>query len=135
MADDSRAGAERKKALTLAISQIEKQLGKGSIMRMGADTPRERIGVIPTGAINLDAAIGIGGVPRGRILSFTMLAGVMLSDVPEPSSGNLVVWPGTHALYEEYFRRRGPGSLLEGMPDVPLGEPVAVTGRAACASW
>ena len=67
MADDSRAGADRKKALTLAISQIEKQLGKGSIMRMGADTPRERIGVIPTGAINLDAAIGIGGVPSRRI--------------------------------------------------------------------
>jgi Phytanoyl-CoA dioxygenase (PhyH) len=70
------------------------------------------------------------GVPRGEILSFTMLAGVMLSDVVGPSSGNLVVWPRTHEAYEDYFRRRGPQSLLEGMPDVPLGEPVAVTGRA-----
>ncbi len=62
-----RADAEKKKALGLAISQIEKTLGKGSIMRMGADHPREKVSVIPTGAINLDAAIGIGGVPRGRI--------------------------------------------------------------------
>ena len=67
MADDSRLDADRRKALSLAISQIEKQLGKGSIMRMGADTPRVKVGCIPTGAINLDAAIGIGGVPRGRI--------------------------------------------------------------------
>ena len=59
--------AERKKALGLAIAQIEKQLGKGSIMRMGSDTPKERIAAIPTGAINLDAAIGIGGIPRGRV--------------------------------------------------------------------
>ena len=70
------------------------------------------------------------GVPRGEILSFTMLAGVMLSDVTAPSSGNLVVWPGSHQLFEDYFRRRGPRSLLEGMPDVPLGDPVPVTGVA-----
>jgi hypothetical protein len=70
------------------------------------------------------------GVPRGQILSFTLLAGVMLSDVTSASAGNLVVWPGTHRVYEDYFRRRGPRSLLEGMPDVPLGDPVAVTGRA-----
>jgi hypothetical protein len=70
------------------------------------------------------------GVPRGKVLSFTMLAGVMLSDVAAPSSGNLVVWPGTHHLYQDYFRQRGPRSLLEGMPDVPLPLPVPVTGRA-----
>src|SRR3989441_12764030 len=57
---------ERRKALNLAITQIEKTCGKGAIMRMGADAPRVRVEVIPTGAINLDAAIGIGGVPRGR---------------------------------------------------------------------
>src|SRR2546426_11455778 len=57
---------ERRKALNLAISQIEKQLGKGSIMRMGTDSPRERVVAISTGAINLDAATGIGGLPRGR---------------------------------------------------------------------
>ena len=58
---------ERRKALNLAISQIEKTCGKGSIMRMGADSPRVRLDAIPTGAINLDAAIGIGGIPRGRV--------------------------------------------------------------------
>src|SRR3989442_2811958 len=58
---------ERKKALNLAITQIEKTCGKGAIMRMGADAPRVRVEAIPTGAINLDAAIGIGGIPRGRV--------------------------------------------------------------------
>ena len=57
---------DRKKALTLAIAQIEKSHGKGAIMRLGTDT-RARIEVIPTGAINLDAAIGVGGIPRGRV--------------------------------------------------------------------
>src|SRR5499427_3722351 len=59
--------ADRRKALNLAITQIEKQLGKGSIMRMGTDAPRERVVAISTGAINLDAATGVGGIPRGRI--------------------------------------------------------------------
>src|SRR5258705_3418946 len=57
---------DRRKALALAITQIEKTCGKGSIMRMGADTPQVRLEGISTGAINLDAAIGIGGLPRGR---------------------------------------------------------------------
>jgi len=70
------------------------------------------------------------GVPKGSVLSFTMLAGVLLSDVLQPSAGNLVVWPGSHRLYEDYFRRHGPQSLLEGMPSVPLPEPAPVTGRA-----
>ncbi len=70
------------------------------------------------------------GVPRGEIRSFTMLVGVMLSDVTAPRSGNLVVWPGTHHLYEDYFRSRGPRSLLEGMPEVALPEPVPVSGGA-----
>src|SRR5207245_10486564 len=58
---------ERRKALNLAITQIEKTCGKGAIMRMGADSPRVRVEAIPTGAINLDGAIGIGGIPRGRV--------------------------------------------------------------------
>jgi recombination protein RecA len=58
---------ERKKALDVAISQIERQHGKGSIMRMGEGGARVQIETIPTGALNLDAAIGIGGIPRGRI--------------------------------------------------------------------
>ena len=70
------------------------------------------------------------GVPRGQVLSFTMLVGVMLSDVEAPESGNLVVWPGTHEVYQDYFRRRGPRALLEGMPEVDLPRPLPVTGRA-----
>src|ERR1700674_635635 len=58
---------DRKKALNLAIAQIEKSCGKGSIMRMGPDAPRVRVESISTGAINLDAAIGVGGIPRGRV--------------------------------------------------------------------
>jgi len=68
-ADDNDKGlsTQRKKALNLAISQIEKQLGKGAIMRMGSDNPRQAVSAIPTGAMNLDVATGIGGIPRGRI--------------------------------------------------------------------
>ncbi len=58
---------ERKKALNLAIAQIEKTVGKGSIMRMGSDSAKVRVDAISTGALNLDAAVGVGGIPRGRI--------------------------------------------------------------------
>ena len=58
---------QKQKALSTAINQIERSYGKGAIMRMGAEGAKVQIEVIPTGAINLDAAIGIGGVPRGRI--------------------------------------------------------------------
>jgi hypothetical protein len=70
------------------------------------------------------------GVPAGEILSFTLLLGVMLSDLDRPFAGNLAVWPGTHRIYEHYFRERGPQSLLQGMPDVPIPPPVQLTGRA-----
>jgi recombination protein RecA len=59
--------SDKLKALNVAIGQIEKSYGKGSIMRMGINAPAVKVAVIPTGAINLDAAIGIGGIPRGRI--------------------------------------------------------------------
>jgi recombination protein RecA len=58
----------KQKALSAALSQIEKQFGKGSVMRMG-DTPANRdIGVVPTGSLTLDIALGCGGLPRGRIV-------------------------------------------------------------------
>ncbi|CAN5687062.1 recombinase RecA [soil metagenome] len=66
MASSPAMQEEKKKALGLAIAQIEKAHGKGSIMKMGSDS-RVRVDAIPTGAINLDAAIGVGGIPRGRI--------------------------------------------------------------------
>src|SRR4029434_4924320 len=61
------AKSERRQALELAISQIERQFGKGSVMRLGAGGPLEESACIPTGAIALDVARGIGGLPRGRI--------------------------------------------------------------------
>ena len=58
---------QKQKAVTTAITQIERSYGKGSIMRMGSDGFKVHVEAISTGAMNLDAAIGIGGVPRGRI--------------------------------------------------------------------
>ncbi len=70
------------------------------------------------------------GVAEGTIANFTALVGVLLSDLPDPDAGNLVLWPGTHRLFEQYFREHGPQSLLEGMPAVTLPEPVQITGTA-----
>jgi recombination protein RecA len=58
---------ERRQALDLAISQIERQFGKGAVMRLGARGPLEEIPTIPTGALSLDLALGVGGLPRGRV--------------------------------------------------------------------
>ncbi len=57
----------KQKALTAALSQIEKQFGKGTVMRMG-DTPARDLEVVPTGSLTLDIALGCGGLPRGRIV-------------------------------------------------------------------
>ena len=59
---------EKKKALDRALSQIEKSYGKGSIMVLGDEAAVPNIDAIPTGALNLDIALGIGGLPRGRIV-------------------------------------------------------------------
>jgi recombination protein RecA len=59
---------ERSEAVKLAMEQIEKQFGKGAIMRLGEEGRKESIDAIPTGAIALDLALGVGGVPRGRII-------------------------------------------------------------------
>src|SRR5574339_723345 len=59
---------DRDRAIGLAITQIERAFGKGSIMRMGDAQARMQVEAIPTGSIALDLALGIGGVPRGRII-------------------------------------------------------------------
>jgi recombination protein RecA len=59
---------EKEKALEAAVSQIERQFGKGSIMRMGDHATGAEVGVVPTGSLALDIALGVGGVPRGRIV-------------------------------------------------------------------
>ena len=58
----------REKALDLALEQIEKKYGKGAIMHLAKEKPLEKIEAIPTGALSLDLALGIGGVPRGRVV-------------------------------------------------------------------
>src|SRR4051812_49633755 len=58
---------ERSRALEIALSQIEKQFGKGSILRLGSKDAIVPVSVISTGSISLDAALGVGGFPRGRI--------------------------------------------------------------------
>ncbi|MFN8521972.1 MAG: recombinase RecA [Chloroflexota bacterium] len=62
------AEKDRERALDLAVAQIEKQFGKGSIMKLGDAYTRMKVEAIPTGAIGLDIALGVGGVPRGRII-------------------------------------------------------------------
>src|SRR5260370_6960383 len=61
------AEADKSKAIENAISQIEKQFGKGSIMRLGEAQQRMAVEIIPTGSIALDIALGVGGIPRGRV--------------------------------------------------------------------
>ncbi len=65
---DAKSDAKRQAALKGALSQIEKQFGKGAVMRMGDPGARVAVDVIPTGALSLDIALGVGGVPRGRII-------------------------------------------------------------------
>ena len=65
---DAKSDAKRQAALQGALTQIERQFGKGTVMRMGDPGARVAVDAIPTGALSLDIALGIGGVPRGRIV-------------------------------------------------------------------
>ena len=62
------SAAEKSKALAAALAQIEKQFGKGSVMRMDASTPIEEVQTVSTGSLGLDIALGVGGLPRGRVV-------------------------------------------------------------------
>ncbi len=117
---------DRKKALALAITQIEKTCGKGSIMRMGADSPQVRVAGISTGAINLDAAIGIGGIPRGRVTEVfgpessgkTTLALHVVAHA-QREGGAAAYIDAEHALDVEYAKKLGVDieNLLVSQPD------------------
>ncbi len=117
---------DRKKALNLAIAQIEKSCGKGSIMKMGAESARVRIDSISTGAINLDAAIGIGGIPRGRITEIygpessgkTTLCLHVVANA-QKAGGVAAFIDAEHALDVEYAKKLGVDveSLLVSQPD------------------
>jgi recombination protein RecA len=124
--DIAKLSDERRKALNLAISQIEKNCGKGSIMRMGADTPRVRVDAISTGAINLDAAIGVGGIPRGRVSEIfgpessgkTTLA-LSVAAHAQQAGGAAAYIDAEHALDVEYAKKLGVDidNLLVSQPD------------------
>ena len=117
---------DRKKALNLAIAQIEKNIGKGSIMRLGQDSARVNVGAIPTGAMNLDAAIGIGGIPRGRITEIygpessgkTTLA-LHVAAHAQRLNGVAAFIDAEHALDVEYAKKLGVDldNLLVSQPD------------------
>jgi len=125
-AEPPRLTEERKKALNLAITQIEKTCGKGAIMRMGADSPQVRVEAIPTGAINLDAAIGIGGIPRGRVSEIfgpessgkTTLALHVVANA-QRLGGAAAYIDAEHALDVEYAKKLGVDvdNLLVSQPD------------------
>jgi recombination protein RecA len=116
---------ERKKALNLAMAQIEKTCGKGSIMRIGQH-PYARIPAISTGAINLDAAIGIGGIPRGRISEVygpessgkTTLA-LHVAANAQAKGGIAAFIDAEHALDVEFAKKLGVNidDLLVSQPD------------------
>src|SRR5262245_59652069 len=117
---------ERAKALELAVQQIEKQFGKGAIMKLGEDSARVGIEAIPTGSIALDAALGIGGVPRGRVIEIygpessgkTTLALTIIAQA-QRAGGNAVFIDAEHALDAKYAHRLGVDieSLHVAQPD------------------
>jgi recombination protein RecA len=117
---------ERLKALDLAVGQIEKQFGKGSIMRLGQRGGIAPIEVIPTGAISIDYALGIGGMPRGRVVEIygpessgkTTLALQVIAQAHK--MGGLAAFvDAEHALDSAYARKLGVDldSLLVSQPD------------------
>jgi recombination protein RecA len=117
---------ERRQALELAISQIERQFGKGSVMRLGSGGPLEEIAVIPTGAITLDVALGVGGLPRGRVTEIygpessgkTTLALHVVAEA-QHLGGIAAFIDAEHALDPIYARKLGVNidELLISQPD------------------
>jgi recombination protein RecA len=118
--------SEKQKNLDLTLSQIDKQYGKGSIMRLGDNGPIQRMDIISTGSISLDAALGIGGVPRGRVIEVygpessgkTTLALTIISEA-QKAGGKAAIIDAEHALDPNYARALGVDidDLLVSQPD------------------
>ena len=125
MADD-RNDRERLKAIELAVGQIEKQFGKGSIMRLGQKDVVAQIPAISTGAVSLDYALGIGGMPRGRVIEIfgpessgkTTLALQVIAEA-QKNGGMAAFVDAEHALDAQYARKLGVDldNLLVSQPD------------------
>ncbi len=120
------ADKDKLKALELTILQIEKQFGKGSIMRLGADEVISDAPVIPTGSLGLDIALGIGGVPKGRVIEIfgpessgkTTLTLHIISEA-QKAGGSAAFIDAEHALDVNYARKLGikTEELLISQPD------------------
>ena len=120
------AETQKEKAIDLAVSQIERQFGKGAIMRLGTDAIIPDIPVIPTGSLALDIALGVGGVPRGRVVEIfgpeasgkTTLALHMISEA-QKKGGIAGFIDAEHALDVAYARKLGvkTDDLLISQPD------------------
>ena len=117
---------ERGKAIDLAFAQIEKQFGKGSIMRLGSKEAIVPIAVISTGAISFDAALGVGGVPRGRVVEIfgpessgkTTIALQVIAEA-QKAGGMAAFVDAEHALDPGYAKKLGVDvdNLLVSQPD------------------
>jgi recombination protein RecA len=117
---------ERRKALTVAINQIERQHGKGAIMRLGLDRARVKTPAISTGALNLDHATGVGGIPRGRVTEIfgpessgkTTLTLHVIANA-QKEGGVAAFIDAEHALDVQYAERLGVDveNLLVSQPD------------------
>jgi hypothetical protein len=121
----NKGGGDRDKSLETALAQIERQFGRGAIMRLGDET-RAPIEVIPTGAISLDVALGIGGFPRGRVVEIygpessgkTSLALHAIANA-QKAGGIAAIIDAEHALDPDYAKKLGvdTDALLVSQPD------------------
>src|SRR5262245_43752176 len=108
------ASKEKNKALELALQQIEKQFGKGAVMKLGESAAAAGIETISTGSVGLDLALGVGGVPRGRIVEIygpessgkTTLALTIIANA-QRTGGNAVFIDAEHALDAAYAAKLG----------------------------
>jgi recombination protein RecA len=117
---------EKARAIELAMSQIEKQFGKGSIMRLGSKEAIVPIAVIPTGALSFDAALGVGGFPRGRVVEVfgpessgkTTIALQVVAEA-QKTGGMAAFVDAEHALDPQYAKKLGVDvdNLLVSQPD------------------
>jgi len=117
---------ERSRALDAALSQIERQFGKGSVMRLGDGSVKLAVDVIPTGSLTLDLALGVGGIPRGRVVEIygneasgkTTLAYHIIANA-QKMGGIAAFIDAEHAMDPDYARKVGVDleSLLVSQPD------------------
>ncbi|MFN7695519.1 MAG: recombinase RecA [Burkholderiales bacterium] len=120
------AQSEKQKALQAALSQIEKQFGKGSIMRLGEGEVIEDIQVVSTGSLGLDIALGVGGLPRGRVIEIygpessgkTTLTLQVIAQM-QKLNGTCAFIDAEHALDSQYAQKLGVNlqELLISQPD------------------